>query len=91
MTQVFARRGYNVQSLAVGPSEAPGDSRITMVVPGTPESIAKVIKQVRALLAAAAAGGAAMRRRRRWRPAWCARRACMPAALQLPILAHQPA
>jgi acetolactate synthase-1/3 small subunit len=47
VTQVFARRGYNVQSLAVGPSETPGDSRITMVVPGTRQSVDKVIKQVR--------------------------------------------
>lgn len=47
VTQVFARRGYNVQSLAVGPSETPGDSRITMVVPGTRDSVDKIIKQVR--------------------------------------------
>jgi acetolactate synthase-1/3 small subunit len=49
VTQVFARRGYNVQSLAVGPSETPGDSRITMVVPGTRQSVDKVIKQVGSL------------------------------------------
>lgn len=47
VTQVFARRGYNVQSLAVGPSETQGDSRITMVVPGTLQSINKIMKQVR--------------------------------------------
>lgn len=50
VTQVFARRGYNVQSLAVGPAEAVGDSRITMVVPGTVETIEKIIKQVKKLV-----------------------------------------
>lgn len=37
VTGVFARRGYNVQSLAVGNSEQEGMSRITMVVPGNPQ------------------------------------------------------
>lgn len=47
---MFARRGYNVQSLAVGPSERTGMSRITMVVPGSPSGIANLLKQVRMFL-----------------------------------------
>lgn len=50
VTGVFARRGYNVQSLAVGPSEKEGQSRITMVVPGSPQGIANLLKQVSKLV-----------------------------------------
>ena len=31
---LFARRGFNIDSLAVGPAEAEGISRLTMVVQG---------------------------------------------------------
>jgi acetolactate synthase-1/3 small subunit len=46
VTGVVARRGYNVQSLAVGNSEESGVSRITMVVPGKASEIGKLVKQL---------------------------------------------
>nr|BDA97419.1 acetohydroxyacid synthase small subunit [Cryptomonas sp. NIES-345]BDA98380.1 acetohydroxyacid synthase small subunit [Cryptomonas sp. NIES-1327] len=43
---LFARRGFNIDSLAVGPAEKPGVSRITMIVPGEDKTIDQLTKQL---------------------------------------------
>lgn len=43
---LFARRGFNIESLAVGASEKPGLSRITMVLAGDDRTIEQLIKQL---------------------------------------------
>ena len=47
---LFARRGFNIESLAVGPAEQVGVSRITMVVPGDDRVIEQLIKQLYKLI-----------------------------------------
>ena len=46
VTGVFARRGYNIQSLGVGPEKSFDVSRISTVVPGTSDDIAMLLKQI---------------------------------------------
>ena len=43
---LFARRGFNIDSLAVGPAETIGMSRITMSVRGDNRTIEQLIKQL---------------------------------------------
>jgi acetolactate synthase-1/3 small subunit len=43
---LFARRGFNIDSLAVGPAEQHGISRITMGVPGDERTIEQLTKQL---------------------------------------------
>ncbi len=43
---LFARRGFNIESLAVGPTEQVKVSRITMVVPGDDQVIEQLTKQL---------------------------------------------
>lgn len=47
---LFARRGFNIESLAVGPAEQVGVSRITMVVPGDEKVVEQLIKQLYKLI-----------------------------------------
>jgi acetolactate synthase I/III small subunit len=47
---LFARRGFNIESLAVGPAEQVGISRITMVVPGDDRIIEQLTKQLYKLI-----------------------------------------
>ena len=50
VTGLFSRRGFNIESLAVGPCEEPGMSRITIVVIGDDEKIEQVMKQLNKLI-----------------------------------------
>ena len=43
---LFARRGFNIDSLAVGPAEAAGRSRLTMVVEGDENTLQQMTKQL---------------------------------------------
>ena len=47
---LFARRGFNIESLAVGPAEQENISRITMVLPGDNKIIEQLTKQLYKLI-----------------------------------------
>ncbi len=50
VTGLFSRRGFNIESLAVGTCEEPGMSRITIVVIGDDEKVEQVTKQLNKLM-----------------------------------------
>ena len=47
---LFARRGFNIESLAVGPTEQGGVSRLTMVVAGDDGALEQMSKQLQKLV-----------------------------------------
>jgi len=47
---LFARRGFNIESLAVGPAEGKGVSRLTMVVEGDQSTLQQMTKQLNKLV-----------------------------------------
>ena len=52
MGNLFARRGYNVESFTAGGSEVPGLTRVTIVVEGPSTALDQVAKQFRKLIGA---------------------------------------
>src|SRR5215471_17446162 len=48
VVSLFRRRGFNIESLAVGPSETPGVSRMTMVLDAV--DVEQVVKQLYRLI-----------------------------------------
>lgn len=50
VANLFARRGFNIESLAVGTTEKPTVSRITIVVGGDEQILEQIIKQLYKLI-----------------------------------------
>jgi acetolactate synthase I/III small subunit len=50
VSNMFARRGYNIESLAVGPTERPDVSRITLRVEASVHSLEQIVKQMHKLV-----------------------------------------
>ncbi len=47
---LFSARGYNIESLAVAPTDDPSLSRMTIVTSGTEEIIEQIVKQLNKLI-----------------------------------------
>jgi acetolactate synthase-1/3 small subunit len=50
VSQLFSRRGYNIQSLAVGPTESADISRLTLRVDANDSSLEQIEKQMHKLV-----------------------------------------
>jgi acetolactate synthase-1/3 small subunit len=50
ISTVFSSRGFNIESIAVGPTESIGVSRIIIVLPGNNQTIEQVTKQLNKLI-----------------------------------------
>lgn len=50
ISALFSRRGYNIESLAVGPTETPGISRMTIVTEVDDNSLEQITKQLNKLI-----------------------------------------
>lgn len=50
ISTVFSSRGFNIESIAVGPTENPGISKIIIVLPGDNQTIEQITKQLNKLI-----------------------------------------
>ncbi len=50
LAQVFSRRGYNIDSLVVSPTQGEETSRLTITAKGDPETLEQIIKQTSKLI-----------------------------------------
>jgi acetolactate synthase-1/3 small subunit len=50
ISTVFSSRGFNIDSIAVGPTENPGISKIILVIPGDYQTIEQITKQLNKLI-----------------------------------------
>lgn len=50
ISALFSRRGYNIESLAVGPTETPDVSRMTIVVDVDEQALEQITKQLNKLI-----------------------------------------
>lgn len=50
ISTVFSSRGFNIESIAVGPTENPGISKIIIIIPGDSQIIEQITKQLNKLI-----------------------------------------